>query len=994
MSTLLKRHQYVFVLLVACLGLALSVVVFRTVRASEQHKLKDHFEETARDRALALERSIDASVDVLQNIRSLYGASMVVEREEFRSFVAHALTENPDIQALEWIPRVSASQRATYEELASKDGFPQFQIVERQAQGTMVPAAAREEYFPVYFVEPHEGNEAALGFDLASSPTRLEALDKSRDTGEAVATARITLVQEEEDQFAFLVFLPIYRNGSQTATLAQRRENLIGFALGVFGIKGIVDQSLARASSEEIVSEIDIQLYDRSAPQGEQVLFSGTPGADTRGQVRPVFRFAHGFDEAGRNWEVIVTSSASQPTWEPWAVLGAGMLFTSLLSAYLVAGVRRTAAVERLVGERTAELSQSNVRLEEEVGERTRSEEALRNSEARNRALIHAIPDLMLRIRADGVFLDYIVAEDSSDLAVTPETFLGKNIHDVMPAEFADQVMRRVKQALDTGTGQTFEYQLPVPLGSSDIRDFEARIVVSGGDEVLAIVRDITERRAVERMKDEFISVVSHELRTPLTSIRGSLGLLAGGMMGALPEKGRHMLDIAVSNTDRLVRLINDILDIERMESGKITMERKDCDAADLMAQATDLVLKMAEEAGVTLSTTGQTAQLYADPDRILQTLTNLLSNAIKFSQPGGTVWLTAERQGDEMRFQVRDQGRGIPADKLESIFERFQQVDASDSRDKGGTGLGLAICRSIVQQHGGKIWVETALGQGSTFIFTLPTAVKEEQASRMVAPRGQTVMVCDDDPAALVAVRNVLEQRGYLVLGVSSGDTAIELAATRQPDAILLDLPMADVDGWETLATLKKRPDTKDIPIIVLSVVQPDGEAAAPSQVADWVTKPFDEEHLLTALKRVVGHDDKTPRVLVVEDDVDLARVIVSSFERHGIETLHAQTGRQAIEFSQEMVPDLLVLDLILPEGDGFTVVDWLRRHDRLRAVPLVVYTAKDLDDSDRARLRLGQTYFFTKGRIAPEDFERRVVGLVESVVLDKPERKDASEQ
>ena len=264
----------------------------------------------------------------------------------------------------------------------------------------------------------------------------------------------------------------------------------------------------------------------------------------------------------------------------------------------------------------------------------------------------------------------------------------------------------------------------PVEYISTPIRD-------ERGEPAGAVVtfNDITQRRAAERTKDEFISVVSHELRTPLTSMRGSLGLLAGGMMGALPEKGRHMLDIAVSNTDRLVRLINDILDIERMESGKVTMEREDCDVADLMAQAADVMQEMAEEAGVTLSTTARTAHLYADPDRILQTLTNLLSNAIKFSPRGGTVWLTVERQGDGMTFQVRDQGRGIPADKLESIFERFQQVDASDSREKGGTGLGLAICRSIVQQHGGEIWAESEDGEGSTFSFTLPVHTEAEMA-------------------------------------------------------------------------------------------------------------------------------------------------------------------------------------------------------------------------------------------------------------------------
>ncbi len=236
----------------------------------------------------------------------------------------------------------------------------------------------------------------------------------------------------------------------------------------------------------------------------------------------------------------------------------------------------------------------------------------------------------------------------------------------------------------------------------------------------LAIIRDITERHAVEAMKDEFISVVSHELRTPLTSIRGALGLLAGDRLAHAPQASRRMLEIAVANTDRLVRLINDILDLERMASGRVTMAKRSCDAGELMIQATELMRPMAETAGVTLSVKPQTVELWADPDRILQTLTNLLSNAIKFSPPSSTVRLDAAPENDEIIFRVEDQGRGIPPDKLESIFGRFQQVDASDSR-KGGTGLGLAICRSIVRQHGGRIWVESALGQGSQFFFTLP---------------------------------------------------------------------------------------------------------------------------------------------------------------------------------------------------------------------------------------------------------------------------------
>jgi len=278
------------------------------------------------------------------------------------------------------------------------------------------------------------------------------------------------------------------------------------------------------------------------------------------------------------------------------------------------------------------------------------------------------------------------------------------------------------------------------------------------GEIIGAVVtfKDITDRLAVERMKDEFISVVSHELRTPMTSIHGALGLLNSGLLDAYPLKAKRMLEIAVTNTDRLVRLVNDILDLERMESSYSTAIKQTCNVAELMLQAADEMQGMAQQAGVTLSVKPVGAQLQAVPDRLIQALTNLLSNAIKFSPSGATVWLSgelthnldlAEKAADKLMsspsllspepaaapphlpvasswyivITVKDQGRGIPADKLEMVFERFQQVDASDSRQKGGTGLGLAICRSIVQQHGGRMWVESVVGEGSTFFLSLP---------------------------------------------------------------------------------------------------------------------------------------------------------------------------------------------------------------------------------------------------------------------------------
>lgn len=244
----------------------------------------------------------------------------------------------------------------------------------------------------------------------------------------------------------------------------------------------------------------------------------------------------------------------------------------------------------------------------------------------------------------------------------------------------------------------------------------------------IGVVEDITAQREVDRMKQEFISVVSHELRTPLTSIRGALGLVAGGIYDKKPEKKQEMIAIAARQSDRLVRLVNDILDLRRLESGQSRFEFKVCAALDLLQQSVDVMQSQADQSQITLTLIPTTAKVWADADAIVQTLTNLLSNAIKFSPPHSLITLTATphptpASESTICFSVQDQGRGIPADQLTSIFGQFQQVDASDSREKGGTGLGLAICATIVEQHGGQIWVDSVLHAGSIFYFTLPTS-------------------------------------------------------------------------------------------------------------------------------------------------------------------------------------------------------------------------------------------------------------------------------
>ena len=252
---------------------------------------------------------------------------------------------------------------------------------------------------------------------------------------------------------------------------------------------------------------------------------------------------------------------------------------------------------------------------------------------------------------------------------------------------------------------------------------------------VVGIFEDITMRKHAEQIKDEFVSIVSHELRTPLTSIRGSLGLLQGGVMGELPDEALHMLTIAVANTDRLVRLVNDILEFERLDSGSTQLQTIAVPARQLITTSIQVIEGIANQANVTTETTIDDITVNADPEKIIQTLTNLLGNAIKFSSPGATVTITATRQQNHATFSVHDTGRGIPKDQLQTIFERFSQVDASDAREKGGTGLGLAIAQEIIEHHHGRIWATSTPQQGTTFSFTLPLATPTSDKERDESP-------------------------------------------------------------------------------------------------------------------------------------------------------------------------------------------------------------------------------------------------------------------
>jgi PAS domain S-box-containing protein len=360
----------------------------------------------------------------------------------------------------------------------------------------------------------------------------------------------------------------------------------------------------------------------------------------------------------------------------------------------------------------------------------------------RNQAILDSAGEGIFGLDLDGT-VTFMNPSAARILGCDEMTLVGRSLHaHIHSATCPDRPLpyrdcrvcgARVDSPVRTGRGKFNRFDggvVPIEYTAGTIVD--ERGDASG---VVVTFRDISERLQIERMKDEFVSTVSHELRTPLTSIRGALGLLGSGLLGTVSDRAQRMLDIAVTNTDRLVRLINDILDLERIDSGRVDLNRVSAESGDLMIEALEGIQTFAERARVTVTADPAHASLWCDRDRVIQTLTNLLSNAVKFSPPETTIHLSGSAAGGMYTFAIEDEGRGIPKEQLESVFERFKQVDASDSRQKGGTGLGLAICRSIVAAHGGRVWAESDEGRGTTFRFTIPLSASSFQGRGFEVP-------------------------------------------------------------------------------------------------------------------------------------------------------------------------------------------------------------------------------------------------------------------
>lgn len=701
--------------------------------------------------------------------------------------------------------------------------------------------------------------------------------------------------------------------------------------------------------------------------------------------------------------------------------------------------------LEQRVLDRTAALANANRALEEEIAERELTQAKLLDGTLRYRFLANAMPQIVWTTRADGT-IDYVnqpwhlytglpyeqAQLDGWKSVIHPDdwdTLLDRWTRSVAAGQGFD-VELRLKRAADSvyrwHLGRAVprrdrDGQIVQWVGTcTDIEDqkqavgelqrahddLELRVqkrTVELAQSNASLTSEISERLEIEsqlrtamaeveeasRLKSQFLSTMSHELRTPMNAIIGYAHLLLDGLDGPLSDEQTADIDQIARSADQLLNLINDVLDLSKIEAGKVELTREPVDLTQLVAQVCNSVRPQATTKGLRLVTDVQDdlPPLEGDLTRLRQILLNLAGNAVKFTA-SGQVGLTVRAVNQMIEIAVSDTGIGISPDALAFIFDEFRQADGSTTRRFGGTGLGLAIARKLARLHGGDITVESQVGDGSVFTLSLPTVERvstatlesprrpgdaislivapSDEVPLLTVPRSSTVLLIEDDPAFVNLVRRTLEPRGIKVVQSGRGADGLLLASALKPSLVLLDIGLEDhVDGWQVLHRLRTDPATRSLPVVIVTARDDDGKALA-FGATDYLVKPIDRATLLTVLKRF---GNRPPRnILIVDDDPEMRSLIARMLPPETFEIRQAADGDIALSELARSVPDLLILDLLMPRTDGFRVLEAVRGSAATAALPVVVVTALDLNHEQFVWLRRQTATVLSKASLSPD--------------------------
>ncbi len=596
----------------------------------------------------------------------------------------------------------------------------------------------------------------------------------------------------------------------------------------------------------------------------------------------------------------------------------------------------------------------------------------------KNQSILTSIADGVVVNNAEGQTIMVNPAAERI-LDIDGDQLLDQNfdtLFSVFDAKGKGEVIEAMESLLNAPASKTHQaYKMTLEIDSRVIHAHLSPVRTQRGEflGVVTVLRDITKEVEADRAKSEFVSNVSHELRTPMTAIKGYTDLLHAGAVGPINGDQERFLSIIRNNADRLTALINDLLDISRIETGRVRFEPRPLHIGDVIADVVNALAVPAEEKRQTLTyeVVGGLPNVIGDRDRLNQVITNLVGNAIFYTPHGGKIEVRAYPVEGAVRVDIKDTGIGIAPDDLGRIFERFYRADDPVVQEATGTGLGLSIAKMFVEMHGGRVWVESELGKGSTFTILLPVPEAEEtheaekghRVPKRLMARTRTVLVVDDDATVSELVKMQLERSGYQVSILGRGASVRAWAEKKHPDLILLDLilpDLEDMDGLDVLRDLKRTATTADIPVIIMSIAQDDGTAWQLGAV-DYLTKPVDSEDLLRSVEQALTWQGQ---VLIVEDDPDTVGLFSATMRKIGFTPLVAANGYEALAMARRYRPDLILLDLRLPGMDGYESLTHLKRDVVTQTIPIITVSAhvSDIEQERNRLIALGAATFIPK--------------------------------